>query len=213
MEKASETGAPVNFIEIVMSEKLKDRNPMLDVLGSDRKVLQIACQDLTNYLEFHWDLVGKEANELDLVERLEKFFNENQAELDAFLNVWTGIWLKKWKERVKLLIGNENTKRWNKVTKILNTAEPIWRKLSNRQEMQELITSTLVRNGEICGTSILAENLLKMELGDEKKRQYRSEQEQLLNVVNDTLRKAKELAQSKGPLIFVKVDKGYYNGQ
>jgi len=213
LEKASETGAPVNFIEIVMSEKLKDRNPMLDVLGSDRKVLQIACQDLTNYLEVHWDLVGKEANELDLVERLEKFFNENQAELDAFLNVWTGIWLKKWKERVKLLIGNENTKRWNKVTKILNTAEPVWRKLSNRKEMQELITSTLVRNGEICGTSILAENLLKMELGDEKKRQYRSEQEQLLNVVNDTLRKAKELAQSKGPLIFVKVDKGYYNGQ
>jgi hypothetical protein len=50
-------------------------------------------------------------------------------------------------------------------------------------------------------------------LGDDKKRQYRSEQEQLLNVVNDTLRKAKELAQSKGPLIFVKVDKGYYNGQ
>jgi hypothetical protein len=213
LEKASETGAPVNFIEILMSEKLKDRNPMLDVLGSDRKVLQIACQDLTNYLEVHWDLVGKEANELDLLERLEKFFNENQAELDAFLNVWTGIWLKKWKERVKLLIGNENTKRWNKVTKILNTAEPIWRKLPNRQEMQELITSTLVRNGEICGTSILAENLLKMELGDEKKRQYRSEQEQLLNVVNDTLRKAKELAQSKGPLIFVKVDKGYYNGQ
>ena len=213
MEKASETGAPVNFIEILMSEKLKDRNPMLDVLGSDRKVLQIACQDLTNYLEVHWNLVGKETNELDLVERLEKFFNENQAELDAFLNVWTGIWLKKWKERVKLLIGNENTKRWNKVTKILNTAEPVWRKLSNRKEMQELITSTLVRNGEICGTSILAENLLKMELGDEKKRQYRSEQEQLLNVVNDTLRKAKELAQSKGPLIFVKVDKGYYNGQ
>lgn len=203
----------MNFIEILMSEKLKDRNPMLDVLGSDRKVLQIACQDLTNYLEVHWNLVGKEASELDLVERLEKFFNENQAELDAFLNVWTGIWLKKWKERVKLLIGNENTKRWNKVTKILNTAEPIWRRLSNRQEMQELITSTLVRNGEICGTSILAENLLKMELGDEKKRQYRSEQEQLLNVVNDTLRKAKELAQSKGPLIFVKVDKGYYNGQ
>jgi hypothetical protein len=162
LEKASETGAPVNFIEILMSEKLKDRNPMLDVLGSDRKVLQIACQDLTNYLEVHWNLVGKETNELDLVERLEKFFNENQAELDAFLNVWTGIWLKKWKERVKLLIGNENTKRWNKVTKILNTAEPIWQKLSNRKEMQELITSTLVRNGEICGTSILAENLLKM---------------------------------------------------
>jgi hypothetical protein len=201
----------MNFIEILLSEKLKDKNPMLDVLGSDRKVLQIACQDLTNYLKVHWDLVGREASDCELVEKLESFFNENPTELDEFLNIWTGIWLRKWKERVKLLIGTENTKRWNKVTKILDNAEPLWNKLSNRQEMQEVITSTLVKNGEICGTSILAENLLKMELGDEKKKEYLNEKEQLLSVMNNTLRKARELAQSKGPLIFVKVDKGYYN--
>jgi hypothetical protein len=201
----------MNFIEILLSEKLKDKNPMLDVLGSDRKVLQIACQDLTNYLKVHWDLVGREASDCELVEKLESFFNENPTELDEFLSIWTGIWLRKWRERVKLLIGNENTKRWNKVTKILDNAEPLWNRLSNRQEMQEVITSTLVRNGEICGTSILAENLLKMELGDEKKKEYLNEKEQLLSVMNNTLRKARELAQSKGPLIFVKVDKGYYN--
>lgn len=200
----------MNFIEILLSEKLKDKNPMLDVLGSDRKVLQIACQDLTNYLKVHWDLVGKEANECELVEKLESFFNENPTELDEFLSIWTGIWLRKWKERVKLLIGNENMKRWNKVTKILDNAEPLWKKLSNRQEMQEVITSTLIKNGEICGTSILAENLLKMELGDEKSKEYVNEKEQVLSVMNNTLRKARELAQSKGPLIFVKVDKGYY---
>jgi hypothetical protein len=200
----------MNFIEILLSEKLKDKNPMLDVLGSDRKVLQIACQDLTNYLKVHWDLVGKEANECELVEKLESFFNENPTELGEFLSIWTGIWLRKWKERVKLLIGNENTKRWNKVTKILDNAEPLWEKLSNRQEMQEVITSTLIKNGEICGTSILAENLLKMELGDEKRKEYVNEKEQVLSVMNNTLRKARELAQSKGPLIFVKVDKGYY---
>lgn len=199
----------MNFIEILLSEKLKDKNPMLDILGSDRKVLQIACQDLTNYLKVHWGLVGKEASECEIVEKLEKFFNEERDELDEFLNVWTGIWFKKWKERVKLLIGNENANRWNKVTKVLNNAEPLWKKLSNRQEMEEIVMLTLVKNGEVCGTSILAENLLKMELG-EKKREYPNEGEHVLNVVNNTLRKARELAQSKGPLIFVKVDKGYY---
>ena len=199
----------MNFIELLLSEKLKDKNPMLDVLGSDRKVLQIACQDLTNYLKVHWDLVGKEANECDLVERLEKFYNENPSELSEFLNIWTGIWLDKWIERVKLLIGNENSKRWNKVTKILNNAEPLWKSLSNRREMEEIITTTLVKNGEICGTSILAENLLKMELGEEK-REYVDDEERVVNIVNNALRKARELAQSKGPLIFVKIDKGYY---
>jgi len=199
----------MNFIEILLSEKLKEIDPTMDVFGSDRKVLQIACQDLTNYLKVHWNLIGKEANECELVDMLEKFFNENPNELEEFLGIWTGIWFKKWKERVKLLIGNENSNRWNKVTKILSNAEPVWRKLSNRQEMQELVTSTLIKNGEICGTSILAENLLKMELG-EKSREYVNEEEQIMNLVNNTLRKARELTRSKGPLIYVKIDKGYY---
>lgn len=202
----------MNFIEILLSDKLKDKNPMLNVLGSDRKVLQIACQDLTNYLKVHWDLVGKEANECEVVEKLEKFFNESPNELSEFLQVWTGIWLRKWKERVKLLFGNENSKRWNRVTKILNNAESLWGSLSNRQEMEDLVASTLIKNGEICGTSILAENLLKMELGEEKK-EYANDEEQVLNVVNSTLRKARELTQSSGPLIFVKVDKAYYQSQ
>ena len=199
----------MNFVEILMSNKLKDKNPMLDVLGSDRKVLQIACQDLTNYLKVHWELVGKETSECDVVERLEKFFNEEPSELDEFLSVWTGIWLGKWEERVKLLIGNENSKKWNHVAKVLSNGETAWGKLSNRQEVEDIIISTLVKNAEICGTSILAENLIKMELGEENK-DYESDEEQIVNVVNDTLRKARELALSKGPLIFVKVDKGYY---
>ena len=199
----------MNFIEILLSEKLKEIDSTMDVFGSDRKVLQIACQDLTNYLKVHWNLVGKEANECELVDMLEKFFNENPNELEEFLGIWTGIWLKKWKERVKLLIGNENSNRWNKVTKILSNAEPLWRKLSNRQEMQELVTSTLIKNAEICGTSILAENLLKMELG-EKSREYLNEEEQAMNVINNTLRKARELTRSKGPLIYVKIDKSLY---
>jgi len=212
VEKASSRKYPMNFIELLLSEKLKNINPTLDVFHSDRKVLQIACQDLTNYLKVHWNLVGKEANECELVEKLEKFFNENPSELEEFLDIWTGIWLKKWKERVKLLIGNENSNRWNKVTKILNEAEPLWRKLSNRQEMEEVVISTLIKNGEICGTSILAENLLKTELGENKKK-YAKEEEQVINVVNNTLRKARELTRSKGPLIFVKIDKGYYNAE
>jgi len=209
LEKASKREYLMNFVEMLLSEKLKDKNPMLDILGSDRKVLQIACQDLANYLKVHWELIGKEANECEIADRLEKFHSENRSELEEFLNIWTGIWLEKWKERVKLLIGNENSNRWNRATKVLNNAEPIWRKLSNRQEIEEIVTLTLVKNGEICGTSILAENLLKMELGENKKEHAR-EEEQVLAVVNNTLRKARELAQSKGPLIFVKVDKGYY---
>ncbi|MEM4713289.1 MAG: hypothetical protein QXQ61_01930 [Candidatus Bathyarchaeia archaeon] len=200
----------MNFIEVLLSEKLKSKNPMLDIFGADRKVLQIACQDFTNYLKVYWNLVGKEANECELTDKLEEFYQKEPRELEEFIALWTGIWLKKWSERVKLLIGNEEAHKWNKVTKILNNAEPVWRRLTNRREMQEVVISTLIKNGEVCGTSILAENLLKMELGENKKK-YTSDNEQVLNIVNNTLRKARELTRSKGPLIFVRIDKGYYN--
>ncbi|RLI43621.1 hypothetical protein DRO59_00495 [Candidatus Bathyarchaeota archaeon] len=199
----------MNFIEILLSEKLKEKNPLLDVFGSDRKVLQIACNDLTNYLKVHWQLIGREENEYELADKIEEFYKENPKEMEEFLEVWTGMWLKKWNERVKLLIGNQEARRWNKVTKVLNKAQPLWRKLRKRHEMKEIVASTLIKNGEICGTSILAENLLKMELGGSKKK-YSNDEELVLNVVNSTLRKARELSQSRGPLIFVKIDKGYY---
>ncbi|MEM2419802.1 MAG: hypothetical protein QXL38_02300 [Candidatus Bathyarchaeia archaeon] len=200
----------MNFIEILLSEKLKNKNPMLDLFGADRKVLQIACQDLTNYLKVHWNLTGKEANEWELVDKLEEFYQKDPKELEEFIDLWTGIWLKKWSERVKLLIGNEDSRKWDKMTRILNDAEPLWRKLPNRKELQEVVIYTLIRNGEICGTSILAENLLKMELG-ENKRRYATEKEQIINLVNRTLRKTRELTRSKGPLIYVRIDKGYFN--
>ena len=209
MERAS-AGIIMNFVEIMLGEKLKDADPALDIIGSDRKVLQVACQDFTNYLKFHWNLIGKEANQCELVEKLENLLKVDSAELDAFLTIWIGIWFKKWKERVKLLIGDQNANRWNKISKAISNAEPIWKRLENKQELQEIVIGTLVKNGEICGTEILSENLIKMELG-EKRVQDISDKERVFIVLNESLRKAREMAQSKGPLIFVKVDKGYYN--
>jgi hypothetical protein len=203
-------GIRMNFVELMIGEKLKDADPALDIMGSDRKVLQVACQDFTNFLKFHWDLIGREASQCELVERLEAIFKEDSSELEAFLTVWIGIWFKKWKERVKLLIGDQNATRWNKISKTLTSAEPLWKRIDHKQELQEIIITTLLKNGEICGTEILSENLLKMELG-EKRVQELNEREQVFTIVNEALRKAREMSQSKGPLIFVKVDKGYYN--
>ena len=200
----------MNFIEVILAEKLKDADPALDITGSDRKVLQVACEDFTNYLKFHWDLIAKEANQCEIVERLEQFFKENPTELEEFLAIWAGIWFKKWKERVKLLIGDQNANKWIKASKTLSNAEPLWKQLEHKQEIREVIAATLIKKGEICGTDILSENLLKMELG-EKRVQCLSDEERVFNVVNNALRKARDMAQSKGPLIFVKIDKGYYN--
>ena len=200
----------MNFLEVMLVEKLKDADSNLDITGSDRKVLQVACEDITNYLKFHWNLVGNTANQCELVERLEQLFKENPSELEEFLTVWVGMWFKKWKERVKLLIGEQNANKWAKASKTLSNAEPLWKNLTYKQELREIVAATLIKNGEICGTEILSENLLKMELGGKRTRCL-SDKERTLFIVNNALRKARDMAQSQGPLIFVKIDKGYYS--
>ncbi|MDR2707413.1 MAG: hypothetical protein LBB87_01525 [Nitrososphaerota archaeon] len=198
----------MNFIEMMIGEKLSDAELSLDVTGSDRKVLQVAYQDFTNYLKVHWKLIGKEANRCEIVKNLEKHIQENPVELEEFLTIWTNIWLKKWKERVKLLIGNQKHVE-TQILDELKNAEPYWRKIGRKHELTERIVGALVKNGEICGTEIVAESLLKMELCI-KHVQKLDDKERVLSIVNSALHKAREISRNKGPLIFVKIDKGYY---
>jgi len=201
----------MNFLELLLSQCLKDHNPLLDLQSSDRRVLQIACEDLINFLKVHWELIGQEDGDYDLIDKVQKYFEENSEEFSNFVSIWSGLWIKKWSERVKLLIGNEGSPQWSKVNKRLNNAEPLWRQLKDREEMKDILVESLVKNGEICGTSIMAENLLKLELGVyEEKHSWGNEQEKVVNLVNVTLRKARQLSYSKGPLIFVKIDRKYF---
>jgi len=202
----------MNFLELLLSQCLKEHNPLLDLQGSDRRVLQIACEDLMNYLKVLWEMIGQENADYDLIDKVQAYFEENSEEFSKFVSVWSGLWIKKWNERVKLLIGDEGSFQWSKVNRQLNNAEPLWRQIKKRGEMKDIVVESLIRNGEICGTSIMAENLLKLELGsnEEKHTLSSSEPERLLNVVNTTLRKARQLSYSKGPLIFVKIDKKYF---
>jgi len=159
----------------------------------------------------HWELIGQENGDYDLIEKVHKFFEDNSEEFSEFVGIWAGLWIKKWNERVKLLIGNSRASQWSRVNKRLKNAETLWRKLKRRGEMKDILIESLIRNSEICGTSIMAENLLKLELGAcEEKNGWRSEPEKLLNLINTTLRKARQLSYSKGPLIFVKIDRKYF---
>jgi hypothetical protein len=199
----------MDSIETIFSNKIKEADPTLDVLGADRKVLQVAFQDFNSYVKFHWNFVGNETNQCELEGKLDKLFKEDPAELDAFLTVWTGIWFKKWKERVNLLIGKQDQ---NKLSTTLQTnpkAESMWTNLECKEEMIGIVTSALIKNAEVCGTRIIAENLLKAEIQKNFVGEIKNK-EQLLIILNNALHKARETAQRAGPIISIKIDKSYY---
>jgi len=200
----------VNPIEILLMEKLEDIEPALDVIGSDCTVLQVASQDFINYLKFHWNLIGREAGQVKLVEQLEKQLYGDSAELEAFLSIWVCKWLKKWRERVKLLIGDQK-QELREISKPLNDRGLCWKKFKHKQESIEVVVGTLIRSGEICGAEILAENLLKEELENKDAQRFEDDREYFFDIIHEVLHRARKLSQSRGALIFVTIGKQYYN--
>jgi len=201
-----------DYIVKLLVKSLTEKDAQLDLWGMDRKVLLISHQDLLNYLKFHWNLHGEDQTGLELKEKIYNCVHERPAELKEFMDFWAGLWIKKWKERVKVLIGQEDNDRWVRIHELLEKAEPVWGRLKNREEMLNLVTDALIRNGEICGTSILAENTLKVELGLSLESKVDvDDYESLLKIVNKVLKEVREISRSKGPLILLRIDKRFFH--
>src|SRR5665647_153552 len=199
----------MNFIEIALSNKIKEVEPTLDVLGADRKVLQVAVQDFMNYLNFYRNLENKETNIPYQVKQMEQLQKEEPAEFDSSLAVWSSIWLRKWKERVNLSIGKQNSKATIRAPENDCKAESLWTKLECKEEIIGIVASALIKNAEICGTQIIAENIVKTETCKCSSEDINSK-EQVLKILSNSLRRARETTQKTGPLIAIQVDKRYY---
>ena len=201
---------PKHLLLETLASSLLKKNPVLDLWGFDRKVLHIAFQDLQNYLKFHWNIIDSEDSEINLQRRLLSY-SQDSTELNEFIQVWSGLWLKKWNERVRLVLAGGDLKRWRRTDHLMKKAIPIWRRLKNRNEIKNIIVESLIRNGEICGTSILAESMLKIEIGMGAEKSIGMEgYERILGVTNKVLRKARESARGKGPLLYIRIGKRFF---
>jgi hypothetical protein len=195
-------------IETMLSKKIKEIDPTLDIDGADQKVFQTACQDLTNYLKYmNWSGMNKETSILDKLDKISIFHRKEKAELECFMSYWTHIWLEKWNKRINLLIGNNKieSKHTDKQTK----GNSLWATLECKEEMTWDIVATLIKHSEICGTQIIAENILKTVIAEKTQKDIQNV-EQLLSILTSALTKARNISQTSGPLISIKIDKGYY---
>jgi len=199
----------MNSVEILLAQKIRDAEPTIDVLGADQRLFQLAYQDFVNYLRFTFKESNTMAGEFCLEDKFGQLLKEERLEVESFLKVFVGMWLQKWKQRVKLLFGDQNPGVLGKSSKHLAEGDALWTKLECKREMMDNMVFALIRNGEVCGTDMLAQNTLKTELGKEFSEKP-LDAEGLLTVLNNSLRRAREVAHGCGPLIYVKIDKCYY---
>jgi hypothetical protein len=188
------------IIEATLAKKIQETVPSLNIEGADRKVFQIALQDLTNYMTYI-------QNQNEPIEQTS--FEETSAEFDSFLTVWTGMWLKKWNQRFSLLIGENNQKTASQSTEKPAKCPAKIEDLACREELTQLLINTLIQRFEISGTKIIAENILQKEVQKFSACDMNTK-ENTFKLLNNALTKIREIAQSNGPVVLVKVEKEYY---
>jgi hypothetical protein len=199
----------MNFLLLLLSESLRKRAPQLDLGGADRKILHIAIEDLNNYLKVHWRLIGNKTAQSELREKVDKYFRERIEELEELVDFWAGMWMKKWNERVKLVIGDEEHRHLKNIHDFSGESKSKWRRMRSWQEIEEMAIEALIRNGEVCGTSVMAERLLSSEFGQHGQQKF--DRDDLMVVVNNLFKRARQLSKSGGPLMFIRIDKRFWD--
>jgi hypothetical protein len=191
--------------ERLLSQELKKAEPSLDLLGADRKVLQVAYDDFKNYEKFLAFSSEKTMNDSEIAQQAKNDSRTNEE----FLSAWANLWLKKWKQRFSLLLGQTDMEKQAANPEKLANAQATWTKLSCREEMLEMIATTLIRNSEVCGISIIAEDILRRELMKTPTLDVDCAK-QVLTLLNASLTEARKMSMRIGPLVHIKVDKEYY---
>ena len=194
----------ITQMENLLAKKIQEAEPSLDIQGKDLKVLQVATQDLTNYVKCI-SQTDKTPIPTDNPYMEEISPNVDAEEMDAFLTVWTSMWLNKWKQRFNLIIGQPKQTQPCKSAQPTVDVEPLWLRIASREEMIELVANVLIKNSEIAGTRIIAENILKTQLSKKTDLDI-NDREQLFTFLNTALIRARSIAETKGPLVSIKVD-------
>ena len=203
MMPSAELRSSINpVIMFWLARELEKEIPDLDLYGSERKLLDFACEDLETWLTV------KRENAIS--DEIEKALNaqDNPEEIKAFLKVWTKQWLEKWRERVTLC---QNMPTFSlRHVKRKKRAKKIFEQMEDGQELKKWVVQKLVSQGELCMPELIAENLVieqivyRLRMRKEKASASKTAMEPW-QILQDVLPQVNSLAKSKMPLIHMKL--------
>lgn len=170
----------------------------------------IALGDLVNYLKNYWGLVGRDNVHQELMSKVQFYTSHEPEETKQFINFWLRTWLKKWEKRVKIL-DEEQEMPFENGFEDKNRKDELWPLISKKSEMMDLVVQAMIKNGEVCATSLIAKNLIKAEIRRyselydlEGREGVKKIEKNLLNIINRVVARVRVLRSREGPLIYLK---------
>jgi len=185
----------------MLAEELRECVPQFEPYSADYQMVVYASRDLEEWMKQKWSL-----NTNAFHENLEKIMHEKRGEFHIFLKSWINFWLKKWRERVRLL--HTKPRLPPNVMERLKEAKRIYKKSEFKKELKDLLTKKLINHGEICMASFIAENLIIEEIA-RRLRNARSDSNGFrldpIDIYNSLSRRINDLPKEKGPLIYLRI--------
>jgi len=193
------------FTDLVRS-KLKEYVPQIG--DSDDRLYQIATEDLKLYLMYKWNFESH-LLESDFTDKFLECVTEEGEDILPLIDLWFSNWIVKWNQRVKIIVKDKD---WNVNVNQLSKLIKRGASLLEPKEIEEYkwpIVNTFIEHGEIACVNIIADQIIKREIGKESE-VHTWNLERKLQFINMLMKKVVGYISFKGPLVFVKLDKIYF---
>lgn len=153
----------------LLAEEFETCIPQFKPYTLDYQIVVYACKDLEAWLKTKWEI----DDQRQLFSKLEQHLTEEPNVFKIFINFWVFQWLKKWRERVKVL--STQPKAPHEYTEKMKKAKQLYLELEHRKELKKTIVKKLSCQNEICMIDLIAENLIIEEIAKRAEINYDEE--------------------------------------
>jgi hypothetical protein len=191
-----------NKLFSLLVEELGTYIPQFKPYTLDYQMVLYASKDLEVWLRVK---MNTEDNRV-IYERLEENFRTKPRDLRLSINFWAGMWLKKWRERVRILstrfeMPPDHIERIRK-------ARRLYQNIDYKSELKSMAVKKLVDYNEICMIEPIAENLIIEEIAKYIQKENKGLMPAVLDplsIYNAVSGRISRLPKEKGPLIYLNI--------
>ncbi|MBS7606244.1 MAG: hypothetical protein QW502_01165 [Candidatus Bathyarchaeia archaeon] len=193
----------VNFRNKLLSlliEELESHIPQFKPYTLDHQLVLYASRDLETWLKVK---LNTDDNRV-VYRHLDEYLRSRPEDLKVSINFWTGMWLKKWRERVRVL--STKFELPPDYAEKIRRARKLYQDMDYRGELKSMAIRKLINQGEICMVDFIAENIIIDEIAKRISRGNKNVVPIAINplsIYNAVSGKIMRLPKEKGPLVYL----------
>ncbi|MEM0092813.1 MAG: hypothetical protein QXT33_01515 [Thermofilum sp.] len=202
------------FLKAVLRRYLLRQFPDLTSQELDFMV-GVALEDLLNYVAFSGNYIYEASYRERAVEQLAGLAESDPIGFDRLVTEHMEVWSIKWNQRVKLVLGkdaqdsrgSENLER--KVGQLIPLLKDLY------SWLQRFAVGSLISNGEVCFTNLIAETVVKevlyklvSSMSIQEAAKFVAENPAFL--ISEIVQRARGAARYRGNLVIVRVNPSFF---